>query len=239
MAKISEWANDILYTDDVATETEVVGLYGNTGVGKTTFMGTFPNLFVLNFEKKPVTLRRLNIPFYQVEKNKSIFTKIMYILDDLKDGSQEKLKDIKTLGIDSVMELANFLLYEIMLKDNRNPEDVNANFGDYTKLTARLDTIIKKAQNIGLNIVMTAGVKEEKDDLTGEIVAAPNIVGSYRRVLGHQCNELYYLDTEESHGKATYKLYTSKHRRYDAKSESGLTGIFTNPTYEKLYGKSS
>lgn len=237
MAKISEWANDIMYSDDVVTKNKVVGLYGFTGSGKTHLIGTFPNPFVLNFEKKPVTLRKLHIPFYQFEKSKSIFTKVLYILDDIASGEVPKLKNIKTLGIDSFMELANFLLYEIMRKDNRNPEEINANYGDYTKLAAQMDTIVKKAQNVGLNIVMTAGVKEEKDDLTGEIIASPNLIGSFRRIFGHQCNELYFLEAEENKDETIYKLYTSKHRRYDAKSEFGLTGVYKNASYEKLYGK--
>ena len=246
MAKrtLSEWAIDIGYTDAEPSKIVTCCVYGATGVGKTRFAGTFPNPFFIDADRGLRTLKDFHHPYYSLSKGQKVFSQIMVILGDLSKKAPpfDKL-DIKTIVIDSLTELANFLLVESMKyptsdkEISRQIEDEKPVWDDYAKLSGRMDTIVKKCRDLGLNFVATAGRKLDKDETTGEMLGLPNIVGGYRDIVGHQFDEYFYLEPKTKDGVTEYRAFTAKYKYFEAKSRDGRERIVTNPTYEKLYGK--
>ena len=93
---------------------------------------------------------------------------------------------------------------------------------------------MKGAQDIGLNVVATCGVKLERDEIRGTFVGKPNIVGGYRDVVAHDFDEVYYMTVVNAGKKWKYLTYTRKYSYFEAKSRTKLPSELEDITYEKL-----
>ncbi len=243
MASLTDWAQDIGWTDEKPSQVVSVCVYGPTGVGKTHFAGTFPKPFFIDTDRGLRTLKNFHHPYFSIKKGTKAYQQIMSILTALAEKSAPFDKmEVETIVIDSLTELANFLLAESMRfpaspkEESRRIEDEKPQWDDYSKLASRLDTIVKRCKDLGLNFVATAGRKIDKDEMTGEFLGLPNIVGGYRDIVGHQFDEYFYLESTVKDDQTVYRAFTSKYKYYEAKSRDGRPRIILDPSYATLYG---
>jgi hypothetical protein len=240
---LSDWAADIGYTDKEPSSIVSVCVYGPTGVGKTHFAGTFPDPFFIDTDRGLRTLKGKHFPFYAVKKGTKAYKQILAILGDLAERNPPfDTIPVRTIVIDSLTELATYLLAESMRypddarKEPRNIEDEKPEWDDYSKLASRLDTIVNRCRDLNLNFVATAGRKIDKDEFTGEFLGLPNITGGFRDIVGHKFDEYFYLESTVKDDATVYKAYTAKHKYYEAKSRDGRPRVIINPSYDTLYG---
>lgn len=241
---LQDWSASIGFYSEAASTKVRLLVYGESGSGKTTLASTFPKPFFIDTDKGGRTLKDKDIPFLPLHRGDRTFDICVDVLTKLekKEAPFDKLQ-VETLVLDSLTALADDFMVESMKypspgRTPRDPARFKPEWDDYAMVQNRMKHIIKYAQDLGLNVVGTAGVKLEKDEILGSFMGRANIVGSYRDVVAHDFDEFYYLTCEEQgQGKpALYVAYTSKYRYYEAKSRDGIRGKVESPTYLKLYG---
>jgi len=241
---LKTWATQIGYYNEQANETVRLLVYGEAGSGKTTFASTFPKPFFLDSDRGGRALKGEKIPFLALRRGDRIFDICYNVLTKLekKEPPFDAL-EVETVVFDSLTSLADMLMVESMVYPSpgnppQNPDAVKASWDNYSQVQNRLKHLLKYSQDLGLNVVATAGVKLERDEILGSFIGKPNIVGGYRDLVGHDFDELYYLACEEQgQGKPpAYVAYASKFRYFEAKSRDGFKGRILDPSYIKLYG---
>lgn len=243
-----DWAKRISYYDEPESGTDLVRvvLYGNTGCGKTTAAATWPKPFFIDTDRGGKVLNDLHIPHASFERGDKVYRPILDVLKSLRKKSDPFDKiEVETLVIDGLTNLAEFLLVESMLfPDNpkihtKDPASYKPEFDHWQNLLSRMQEIIKRSQNLGVNIVATAGQKLDRDEIMGTYVGEPNIQGSYRHIIGHDFDEFYYLDavTRKKGGELEthYYAYTVPHGYFVAKTRTkGLPPEIEDLTYQKI-----
>jgi hypothetical protein len=242
---VQDWANQIAFYNQAAKGKVRLLVYGESGSGKTTLAGTFPNAFFIDTDKGGRTLKDKHIPFLEMHRGEQTFFIIWDLLQRLekKAAPFDKIP-VETLVFDSLTSLADFLLVEAMKfppagMTARDPNKSKPEWDHYALVQSRMKSLMKYAQDLGLNVVATAGVKLERDEILGSFVGKPNIVGSYRDLVAHDFDECYFLDCEEKGlGKPPeYVAHTHKFRYFEAKSRDGVADRIVNPSYDTLWAK--
>lgn len=245
------WLDELIYVDELNSDYIRVVVYGDIGTGKTKFSGTFPNGFYMDFDKGLRTLKHQHRNGLVFDRHKpGNFRKIVeilhmaiYKLGPFREG--ERLGQIESLILDGYTDLADYLMYEIMMFDGngRNPNDKKPIWDDYAALSARLKTITNLLKSIPMHVCATCMSKLDKDEKTGGYIGLPDVLGGYRSQLGKDYDEVYYFDTQtgplDSNGQPTtiYQAHTRKHGYFAAKSRDDLPAILVNPSFDQLYNQ--
>jgi hypothetical protein len=239
MANVNDWITRIGYYDTAATSRVRALLYGDTGVGKTRFAGTFPKAFFLDSDKGGRTLRELHVPHLPLERGERVFELIMDVMRKVR--AKETPFEVETLVFDSLTSLTDMLMIEAMKYPPPGKMSLDANkqkpeWDHYSLIQNRLKTIVKTAQDLDVNIVATCGTKLERDEVRGTFVGKPNILGSFRDLVGYEFDDVIYMTIEGGIKDRKYVAYTTRVSYYEAKSRSGLQSRYEDPTYTELYG---
>lgn len=136
-----------------------------------------------------------------------------YLIDELLRELGEnncKIEDYKvqTIVFDGLTSLADLFMFECLLdkkigqsssvKDaSRNPLTQKATFDEYLALEARLSLLFTKVDDLGLNIIATAGLKMDRDEVSGTIQCFPDILGGFRHDVGHRFDGAVILSNEK------------------------------------------
>lgn len=245
MATIEDWASEIGFYDDPLSQYKRVLVYGETGSGKTKLGSTFPNVFCLDYDKGGVTLKDAHIPNIKFKRGNKTYKETMDVLKKIKD--KEKPFDeyqIDSILLDGITALADYLLVDIMKypripgKVSRQLVNSKAEWDDYSLLAEELKSILKYIQDMPVNLIATCGVKLEKDEVTGGYIGQPSIVGGFRSVVGHEFDEMYFMESVQRGGeKIEYITHFQKSGYFASKSRFGLTGSMKDATFDKLFGK--
>lgn len=226
-------------------------VYGKAGSGKTRFIGTFPNVLVLDTNKGLKTLQaNENVQVISLEHtskdsngnevNPNVYKTIIQILDDAKYkrglfAEGEALSKIETIAIDDMTNLCQFLKYGIMrFMNGKDPMKDKPDFDVWAILGNQLAEIGSKLKNLMYNVVVTAGEKVEMDELRGGQVGGVNIQGGYKNVLPHEFDETYHFVVKSAMGKTQYLVETVDTYPFNAKSRVGVKNLMENITYEKI-----
>ena len=245
MPKIDDWISSIGFYDGEEDNNYRVLVYGETGVGKTLLAKSWPNPFVIDTDKGGATLKKLHIPFISIRRDvKGSFDTIMDILSRLesKDPPFDELI-VETLVIDSITALADIFLFEAMWfpppsRVRKDPNKEKPEYDQWGQLSANLKTVMKRTQDLGVNVLATCGVMLDKDEVRGNYVGQPAIQGGYRHVVGHDFDGVFYMDVVGSGDTAKYILYTKKFTYFNSKVRGReLPYKIENPTYDKLLGE--
>lgn len=243
MPDVQGWLESLEFTNTNQKPTIVKALlYGGPGVGKTHFAGTAPNPLFIDTDKGMNTILRMNktIPYVTIERGEKVYPRIMDILKGLKEEKTIKDYTVKTLVIDSMSKLADFLLIEAMkFPANGRPAKVpnvdKPDWDDYNALQSRAKNIIGTAQDMGLHVIAICGEKLERDEIRGTFVGRPNIVGGYRETIAHDFDELYYMTTKNTQSGIEYLLYSVEYTYFKAKSRLGVAQKITDPSFSTVY----
>lgn len=228
-----------------------VMLYGKAGVGKTRLSLQFPHPFIIDTDKglKTAVKMKVDAPYVAVSRSHDPVWKLLTTI--LKDFREKKVPfKVETIVIDSMSALSEALMYDAMKRPPRvmtkkgemlqsmNRDDVKPQWDHYDLIKSRLLTLCDEIADLNLNLVATAGIKLEKDDVSGAYIGEPNILGGFRHIALHAFDEVYYMDVEGLGKNKIYALYTTKYRYFDAKTkEENLPDQVKDPSYEKLYKK--
>lgn len=231
------------YVGTTSAKTSRVLVYGGPGSGKTTFAASFPKPFFMDTDRGMRSIGDMkDVLFMRVPSNGSAFNTVYSVLNDarLKKGdftAGQPLADRETIVLDGISSLADeFLLYEIMRENKRDPLVDKPQFDDYGRLKIeliQLGNLIKDVSD-SYNVVVTALVDEEKDELTGALEGKPLMTGKYRDLIGGAFDEEYFLEcTDVGGGNHKYMLYAAKYKWYEAKTRLMTLKRMDDPSYTK------
>lgn len=225
------WLEDIGYYDGTEEQKLRVLLYGESGAGKTRAAATFPKPFFIDTDKGGKTLEQdkllkaLKIPYVRCYESRGLVKKVFSILDAAETGTGPFAKDgslaeVETVVLDSMSVFSNSALVDYIGQTGKNPMETKASFDEYGKLLNTQIALGKalKRLSVRFNVVVTALVDVNKDDMTGAMYGGPLLVGQYRQLIGADFDEVYYLTTEGSKDSIRHVAYTAKTGIYAAKT---------------------
>lgn len=222
-------------------------IIGDTGTGKTNFLGTCPKNLILDIDKGGLTLRNDKIskgyPIYQYSETgrpQKVSTQIKEILDGI--FKNEFGDEFETISIDSLTELSEMLLWEAMMFPagggiSRNPTDSKAEWDDYRRVKSILKEFSRYFKDISRtkNLFVTCGTSIEQSELTGAIIGGPTIVGSYSKIVGYDFDVIMYMEKKSSNTGIEYRASTKPVGFFQAKSRGFEPKTYINPSFDTIF----
>jgi hypothetical protein len=222
-------------------------LMGDTGTGKTHFLGTCPKPLILDIDKGGLTLRKnkeaIAYPIFQYDENgrpQKVSTQVKDVLDGIFKGKFGK--DFETIAIDSLTELSEMLLWETMMFPasggiSRDPTTSKAEWDDYRRVKSILKEFSRYFKDISRNkhLFVTCGTSIEQNELTGNIIGEPTIVGSYSKIIGYDFDAILVFEKKLSAGNLEYKASTKPVGFFQAKSRGFDPQTYINPNFTQIF----
>lgn len=203
----------------------VMLLYGEGGVGKTTFGSTAPKPILADCEggAKYFGLRGISMDVAQIEK-----------WSDMKDFL-EVIKDYETIIIDPIGELMDKLKrFMINMGDSKLVQkDGSPTMAGWGWLKKTMRDYLKVLRDSGKNVLIIAHLDERADEdrivkrpkietkLSDELVAMVDVVG-YMTVINDEGNDKRIIIVDPSNDK------------YTAKDRTGQLGKIIEPDFTKI-----
>jgi len=222
-------------------------LYGKQGSGKTTLASTFPKCLFIDTDVGMRSIRNQpDMPRIQLQRlpvGVSSFRVVMDILTDAlnRTGSFAKgqpWETIETIVIDSITTLADeYFLPETMREGKRDPLKERAIFDDYGRLKIQLIQMGSVIKNLSqtMNVVTTALLEVEKDEISGALQGKPMLTGKYRDLIGAVYDEVYYMESMDmGQGKTKYILHASSYMWFEGKTRMLSKTLLENADYKSL-----
>lgn len=184
-------------------------LCGPAGSGKTCTAASFPYpILYLDFDLKVDSAaawhdadkpRLENIDVRELGRRLDGTDPVVEFLQIVKDlGEQQKTGTMKykTLVIDSMTTFSAAILNHIVktnpgIKRVVSAQGVQPGMPDFGILKREFEKFIPGILSLPMNIVMTAHIKADRSDLTGEIIRSPIMDGSFATTLPIYFKEVY------------------------------------------------
>ena len=210
-------------------------IYGEPGVGKTTFAATAPNVLFVDVEHGTNSL--LNSKEFNNVQVLSIkdWNDIEELYWELKAGA---LPEIETIVIDTISELQklnmDLLLRESAARDGRKDPYVPTQL-DYKKNTEVVRRIMWAYRELDRHLIVTAHVKERQDEETSKVALSPDATPKLAGTLGGIVDIQGYLYVEKKEEETKRLLRIQPTDRIKAKTRIGdLPDVIENPTFNIL-----
>lgn len=183
---------------------------GPPGTGKTCFAAGFPYpMLVLDFDSKinsaaawyasdqarldGIEVRALG---KKLDGSDPIADMNKIITEELIPQQKNGTMKYKTLVIDSCTTFSNAVLQHIVktnpgVKRVASAQGVQAGMQDFGILKREFARLIPGLLSLPMNVVMTAHIKTDRSELTGEIIRSPIMDGSFSQELPIYFEEVY------------------------------------------------
>lgn len=201
-------------------------VYGKSGVGKTTLMGTAPKPIIISCESGLLALKDFDRPYIEVNSIDKVYEAYEYIMSP-------KGRQFETICLDSMSEIAEVSLseYKVGKKDPRN---------SYGEMADEMAKLIRKFRDIrGKNVVFSAKRTRMVDPDTGLTQYIPSVPGKVLpEGLAYFFDEVFYmLIVEDDEGNEQRALATRVCMEHDAKDRSGMLNEYERPNLETIFSK--
>lgn len=218
-------------------------LYGESGVGKTPFAGTLecfektsPCLFLdIDMGSMSLDSMKPKPQVFEVEK----WSQLTVIYDKLLKRDWENLSrylseqggrdfpvlEYRSIVLDSGTELEYKLRSGIVGANEKGDGEV-ASQPDYLKTQERFRKMYRAFRNLPVSLVMTAGIRELKEESTGIVKRSPDFQPGLSHDLVRMTDFVFFMSTtmEGMGADAKWKrqLITSLSQRFVARSRSDV-----------------
>lgn len=184
-------------------------VFGESGAGKTTLMGTLPNPVILSAESGLLSLSGKDVPFIEIKT-----------LDDLREAYQwltdGEGKKFESICLDSISEIAEVVLNSAK-KSSKDPRQA------YGEMNETVTELIRAFRDIsGKNVVFSAKVEKATDE-KGRILYSPSMPGkTLAQGLGYFFDLVLALRVEKNEtGENIRAILTDSDGLWLAKDRSG------------------
>lgn len=206
----------------------VMMVYGEGGVGKTTFVSTAPKPLLADCENgsKYFGMRGINIPVGLIEN-----------WSDMKDFLNEaKTGDYETIAIDPIGELMDKLKrFMVSLGDTKLVQkDGSPTMAGWGWLKKTLRDYIKVLRDTGKNIIIVAHLEEKSDE--DRMIKRPKVETKLSDELVNMVDIVAYMTvTQDSDGSDKRVLIVDpSNDKYVAKDRTGMLGKYIEPDFGKI-----
>ena len=219
-------------------------IYGESGVGKTTFAGSAdavpdlrPILFV-DIEGGTFSLQNLG---YDVDVVRvSSWNEMQELYNALHEGNHK----YQTVVLDSLTEIQKFNMYQVMADLVANKPEADPDIPgmrEWGKNIEQIRRFVRAFRDLPMHTIFTALQKEEKDDRTGVRWTKPSLSGKLASEVAAFLDIVVYYYQKEVHddeGNLVNKrfLLTQKTAQQVAKDRSGrLPIVIEDPNMKAIF----
>lgn len=213
---------------EVSIPTLKVLIYGEPGVGKTVFSATAPKPLLIDVERGSRSVLNVNNPV-DVLEYRSI-EQVEAVVQYLKNGNSTFDK-YDTIILDSITELQARLLDQQLRELGDSAPVYKADFGVWGVNTQRLRMLVSAFRDIEKNLICTAHVRTEKDEITSLNVIKPFITPGLSKTVSGIFDVVGYLRID-SKGQRILRLKPTK--TILAKTRLALPDEVMNPTWTNI-----
>ena len=196
-------------------ETITAMVYGDPGVGKTTFVSYAPSLLLIETERGETSIYKT--PNRPDLVHADTLDELAEIYLWLHTGNHNyKSVAIDTLTEASKRELAR-ITHESSLKiPDKDPD--RPTMPDYGKLSSRMSKMVRAFRDLPMHTFFLCHTRSDKDEETGAVKVTPNLTPAVMSDAVAYCNAVFYLDVDKN-GARTVRTQPS--RKYIAKHRLG------------------
>ncbi len=182
-------------------------VYGKSGTGKTTFASCFPKPYVFDFDKGMLGQRGRDVEYD---------TYTSYGDFEMKFKEFEVNCPYDTIIIDSVTTLEKYCMAHALQMNSRKMPTMN----EWNVLISQLSDLFTRATKMTKHLVMIAHEEMVQDNITGEILIRPQIVGKKLPAqLPLWFDEVYRTQVSRTDKNVpVYSVLTASDLKYTAKS---------------------
>lgn len=224
-------------TADAAVPFLKVFIYGPPGVRKTTFLASAPETLIVDVEKGTTSLRNFPetrgtavLPFKSVAG-------VEALIDKMAEGNNA-LDKYETLCVDSFSEMQKRDLDDIVAAAAKNDASRNPHLPigpDYNINTEHMRKIADRLRALDKHIIITAHVKEEKDDATGRVLVRPNLTPKLASTLNGIFDVVGYMNLDFKGDQPVWSLQVHPTTTVTAKTRiGGLPPVIVDPSFQIL-----
>lgn len=220
-------AINIQSTKDVANDGVKALVYGESGIGKTTLMGTLENQIILSAESGLLALQDRDIDYIEINTLEDIYEAYNFLHDS------DEAKKYETIGLDSISEIGEVVLTNY----KKNYPDARKAYGD---LADDLGLLIRKFRDIkGKNVIFSAKQVRITDDDTGVTTYMASMPGkNLLNGLPYFFDEVFFMTLMANDEGVEYRvLKTGKGFGYHSKDRSGTLNSIEEPNLGKIFAK--
>lgn len=212
-------------------------IYGSSGVGKTVFACGAPSALLIDAEHGARSLRNhaelLEVPVFPM----TTFGELSELFQALLAGA---MPEIKTIVVDSLTELANKSLDQIL--DQNVAKDPTRNRflpfqQDFNVNTNRMRRLVAQFRDLERNVVFIAHEMEKTDESTQIVTIRPDLSPKFAGALKGVMDLMgrYSADVDEGGQVVKRTLQVHPSRRVNAKTRIGGLPVFLeNPNFGML-----
>lgn len=207
----------ITKTSDQKYQFANILIFGESGSGKTHFLGTAPEgemiIFNVMSESGLMTLREKGIDVIDINSLKDMEEALKWL-------ETEGIKKYRYVGIDSFSQFQKGLEKQISATGFQL-------WGQVKEITKEL---VDRVKGLPINFVALCEVSMKDDE--GGIKYIPSLIGSSKDEVPYWFDEVYFFEkTGKAGEKPTYRALTNSGSKYPCKSRIGsLPIVIENPT---------
>lgn len=215
-------------------------LLGPSGTGKTSFLATMPAPYVADFDNGLTSIMGRDVEADQFHDpdpdNPTAYLEFKKVLKRWRDKPERE-----TFCVDSLTTFSNAIFKWAMKENGRLNQQPSQ--GDWGKAINEVTKALGAISTLKCNVVMTAHLQVERDELLGSIKYGPLIYG--RGLPGSipiYFDEVYLTTVSAKPGApAVYRLRMHPDQRYDiiksGMNRLGCFGVEEDPDFSKLLAK--
>ena len=203
-------AIQLMTTKGYASDSVKILVHGQSGVGKTTLIGTLPNPVVISAEGGLLALADLEIPYLNVTNMTELNEAYEWLLNS-KEADQ-----FQSVAIDSISEIAEVVL-NTEKKLTKDPRQA------YGALQEQMTDLIRAFRDLPKKHVYMSAKTEKATDENGRILYSPSMPGNkLGQMLPYFFDEVLALRVERDSDGATHRgLMCDSDGLWTAKDRSG------------------
>jgi len=200
----------LMTTKGYASDSVKILVHGQSGVGKTTLIGTLPNPVVISAEGGLLALADLEIPYLNVTSMTELNEAYEWLLNS-KEADQ-----FQSVAIDSISEIAEVVL-NTEKKLTKDPRQA------YGALQEQMTDLIRAFRDLPRKHVYMSAKTEKATDENGRILYSPSMPGNkLGQMLPYFFDEVLALRVERDADGATHRgLMCDSDGLWTAKDRSG------------------
>jgi phage nucleotide-binding protein len=201
-------------------------VYGQGGMGKTTFSSTFPKPLLLDFENGAKYFKDRGI-----EIDVANFSK--WLTKDEKIELDNALVNYETIVVDPIGEAMDKLIESDTISGSKNRQSSgDLTMAGWGAVKKEMRNFLKYLRDTGKNVVLVAHVDEKDDE--GSLVKCPMIATKLSQEVINMVDIVGYMTSIQKDGEDVRIIRVEPSEKFKSKDRTGKLGKVIKPDYNYI-----